>query len=70
MSDDGHFDETLAASYDDDPDAFDPATVNPAVDLLAELAGLTPDGSWADWRRAPFTADSDAHVSVWRRPAA
>jgi hypothetical protein len=20
---------------------------------------------WADWRRAPFTADSRSHVSVW-----
>lgn len=40
------------------------------LDLMAELAGMAPDGRWADWRRAPFTADSDTHVSVWRRPAA
>jgi len=39
MSDDGHFDETFAASYDDDAEAFDPATVDPAVDFLAGLAG-------------------------------
>jgi len=42
MSDDGHFDESLAATYDDDPDAFDPATVDPAVDFLAGLAGTGP----------------------------
>ena len=39
------------------------------LDLMAELAGLTPDGRWADWTKAPFTADSPAHVSVWRKPA-
>lgn len=39
------------------------------LDLMAELAGLTPVERWADWSRAPFTADSPGHVSVWRKPA-
>lgn len=38
--DDGYFDETVAARYDESAAAmFDPAVVEPAVDLLAELAG-------------------------------
>jgi hypothetical protein len=39
------------------------------LDLMAELAGLTSEERWADWTRAPFTADSPGHVSVWRKPA-
>jgi SAM-dependent methyltransferase len=39
------------------------------LDLMARLAGLTPVARWADWHRRPFTADSRAHVSVWRKPA-
>ena len=40
MHDDGYFDERVAARYDeDDPEMFDAETVDPAVDLLAELAG-------------------------------
>lgn len=38
------------------------------LDLMAELAGLTFAGRWADWRRTPFTGESRAHVSVWRKP--
>lgn len=38
------------------------------LDLMARLAGLVPDSRWADWHRRPFTADSRAHVSVWREP--
>ncbi len=39
-SDDGYFDERVAARYDDDdPEMFDAETVDPAVDFLAELAG-------------------------------
>lgn len=38
-------------------------------DLMARLAGLTPDGRWAGWRREPFTSLSESHVSVWRKPA-
>jgi SAM-dependent methyltransferase len=38
--DDGYFDESVAARYDESSaDMFDPAVVDPAVDLLAELAG-------------------------------
>lgn len=37
--DDGYFDERIAASYDDDARMFDPAVVDPAVALLAALAG-------------------------------
>jgi SAM-dependent methyltransferase len=39
VHDDGHFDERVAASYDEtSATMFDPAVVDPAVDLLAELA--------------------------------
>jgi SAM-dependent methyltransferase len=37
------------------------------LDLMARLAGMTLVERWADWRRTPFTAESDSHVSVWRR---
>ncbi|BAN02280.1 class I SAM-dependent DNA methyltransferase [Ilumatobacter coccineus] len=36
------------------------------LDLMAQIAGLTLEHRWADWHRSPFTADSTAHVSVWR----
>ncbi|MFC0625781.1 class I SAM-dependent DNA methyltransferase [Kribbella deserti] len=38
-------------------------------DLMAQLAGLEFEGRFADWHRRPFTADSESHVSVWRKPA-
>ncbi|RWI14141.1 class I SAM-dependent methyltransferase [Mesorhizobium sp.] len=38
MHDDGHFDEKVAATYDDDGMSA-PEVVDPAVDLLAKLAG-------------------------------
>jgi len=38
-------------------------------DLMAQLAGMTLEDRWAGWRREPFTADSEQHVSVWRKPA-
>ncbi|MGW5316693.1 class I SAM-dependent methyltransferase [Nocardia thailandica] len=38
------------------------------LDLMARLAGLTPCARYADWSRAPFTADSASHVSVYRAP--
>ena len=39
-ADDGYFDERVAARYDESAaDMFDPAVVDPAVDLLVELAG-------------------------------
>ena len=38
--DDGYFDERVAARYDEsEPEMFDPAVVDPAVDFLVELAG-------------------------------
>ncbi len=40
MHDDGYFDERVAATYDESAaEMFDPAVVEPAVDLLVELAG-------------------------------
>ena len=40
MHDDGYFDERVAARYDESAaEMFDPAVVDPVVDLLAELAG-------------------------------
>ncbi|RAD03604.1 SAM-dependent methyltransferase, partial [Burkholderia multivorans] len=36
--------------------------------LMARLAGLEPEGRFADWERTPFTAESPSHVSVWRKP--
>ena len=38
------------------------------LDLMARLAGMELRERWADWDRAPFTADSAKHVSVWRKP--
>jgi len=40
------------------------------VDLMARIAGLQLEARYADWHRSPFTADSDSHVSVWRKPDA
>ncbi len=40
MHDDGYFDERVAARYDESSaEMFDPAVVDPTVDLLVELAG-------------------------------
>ena len=40
MHDDGYFDETIAATYDElSTDMFAPGAVDPAVEFLAELAG-------------------------------
>lgn len=39
------------------------------LDLMARLAGLRLLHRWADWDRAPFTSESEAHVSVWEKPA-
>lgn len=38
-------------------------------DLMAELAGMELESRAADWDGAPFTNDSESHVSVWRKPA-
>jgi SAM-dependent methyltransferase len=37
-------------------------------DLMARLAGLQLEQRLADWAGTPFTADSESHVSVWRKP--
>ena len=37
------------------------------LDLMAQLAGMTLEARWADWRRSPFTGDSPQHVSVWQK---
>jgi len=39
------------------------------LDLMAQLAGLTLEHRWADWRRTPFSDDSRTHVSVYRKAA-
>lgn len=36
------------------------------LDLMAELAGFARESRHADWRQAPFTAESPSHVSVYR----
>lgn len=38
-------------------------------DLMAQLAGMTLERRVADWNGAPFTGDSESHVSVWRKSA-
>lgn len=37
------------------------------LDLMARLAGMSLESRWADWSGAEFTAESESHVSVWRR---
>ncbi|GAA3080109.1 class I SAM-dependent DNA methyltransferase [Streptosporangium carneum] len=37
------------------------------LDLMARLADMEREDRWADWNGAPFTDDSRAHVSVYRR---
>jgi SAM-dependent methyltransferase len=39
------------------------------LDLMAQLAGMTLRERYADWKREPFTSESDKHVSVWALPA-
>lgn len=36
-------------------------------DLMAQLAGMELERRVADWHGAPFTPDSESHVSVWRK---
>ena len=38
------------------------------LDLMARIAGLELHERVAGWDRAPFTAESRSHVSVWRKP--
>ena len=37
------------------------------LDLMARLAGMRLEHRWAGWDRAPFTALSPAHVSVYEK---
>jgi SAM-dependent methyltransferase len=37
------------------------------LDLMARLAGLEVRERWGGWDRSPFTASSEAHVSVYAR---
>jgi SAM-dependent methyltransferase len=39
------------------------------LDLMAQLAGMTPRERWSGWKREPFTSDSRQHVSVWEMSA-
>ncbi|MEV0676075.1 class I SAM-dependent methyltransferase [Actinosynnema sp. NPDC050436] len=39
------------------------------LDLMARIAGLRLRERWDGWTRAPFTAESRQHVSVWEKPA-
>lgn len=38
------------------------------LDLMARIAGLTLEHRWGGWDKRPFDAESDKHVSVWRKP--
>ncbi len=38
------------------------------IDLMARLAGLGLEHRWGSWTRDPFTARSDMHVSLYRKP--
>jgi SAM-dependent methyltransferase len=40
------------------------------LDLMAELAGLTPESRHADWSGTPFTDTSASHITTYRRPTA
>jgi SAM-dependent methyltransferase len=37
------------------------------LDLMARIAGLELEHRYADWHGNPFTAESDSHVSIWRK---
>ena len=39
------------------------------LDLMARIAGMRLRERWGGWRREPFTAASEKHVSVWEKPA-
>jgi hypothetical protein len=63
-----YWDAETAAAYDRGTGNF--RYVWPAeLDLMARLPGLEPERRTADWAGAPFTSDSEGHVSVWRKPS-
>ncbi len=37
------------------------------LDLMARMAGLKLDDRWGGWAREEFSAESDKHISVYRR---
>jgi len=37
------------------------------LDLMAQLAGMRLRERWSDWNRAPFTAASAKHISIWEK---
>ncbi len=37
------------------------------LDLMAQMAGMTPRGRWAGWQREQFTEHSASSVSVWQK---
>ncbi|MFD0901397.1 class I SAM-dependent DNA methyltransferase [Actinomadura sediminis] len=37
------------------------------LDLMARIAGMELVDRWSTWTRAPFTHESEHHISVWRR---
>lgn len=37
------------------------------MDVMAKMAGLELVDRYADWHRAPFTAESKTSVSIWRK---
>jgi hypothetical protein len=71
VNEDGYFGERIAAGYDASTGEMgEPGAVDPAVSLLAELAGgMRLRERWAGWTREPFTSDSEQHVSIWEKPA-
>ena len=37
------------------------------LDLMAQLAGMALRERYDGWKREPFTAESEKHVSVWEK---
>ncbi|MEV4345109.1 class I SAM-dependent methyltransferase [Actinoplanes sp. NPDC049596] len=38
------------------------------LDLMAQLAGMTPEHRWESWARTPFGNESNSHISTWILP--
>jgi hypothetical protein len=36
---------------------------------MAELAGMSWRDRWSSWHMGAFSAESDGHVSVWKKVA-
>lgn len=37
------------------------------LDLMAQLAGLWLHQRWGNWQRSPFTSNSGAHISIYKK---